>query len=83
MGISKKDAYSIMLKNYPDVMDATQVCEVLGVSTKTGYALFRSGKIDCLKVGRPYRIPKVNLLEYLKVGRAGMPSIEPNIVTKS
>lgn len=68
MGISKKDAYGIMLKNYPDVMDASQVCEVLGISTKTGYALLRSGKIDCLRVGRSYRIPKVNLLVYLRVG---------------
>ena len=83
MGMTPRDAYRVLLKDYPDVMDATQVCEVLGVSTKTGYALFRSGKIDCLKVGRAYRIPKANLLEYLKVGKSGGTSFEPKADTKN
>lgn len=55
-----------MLTDYPDVLDINQVCEILRVSTKTGYALLHSGKIGSLKVGRAYRIPKVKLLEYLK-----------------
>ena len=31
-----RDAYRLMLKDYPDVMDIGQMCEALGVSTKTG-----------------------------------------------
>lgn len=30
----------------------------MGVSTKTGYGLLKSGKVASLKVGRAYRIPK-------------------------
>ena len=62
-----KDAYSVMLKEYPDVMNIEQMSQALGVSTKTGYGLLKSGKVACLKVGRAYRIPKVHLLTYMKV----------------
>ena len=60
--ISQKDAYKLMLKEYPDIMTVEQMCEVLGISTKTGYRLLREKKICCLKVGRAYRIPKAHLL---------------------
>lgn len=66
--LSAKDAYSLMLKGYPDVMNINEMCDILGVSTKTGYQLLKSGKIMCLKVGRSYRIPKAHLLSYLRIG---------------
>jgi len=56
----------IVLKNYPDVMDVEQMCQILSVSTKTGYKLLNEGKIPCLKVGRSFRIPKVDLMKYLR-----------------
>ena len=52
--ISQKDAYKLMLKEYPDIMTVEQMCEVLGISTKTGYRLLREKKICCLKVGISY-----------------------------
>lgn len=66
--LSTKDAYNLMLKEYPDVLDINQMSAALGVSTKTGYQLLRNGEITCLKVGRSYRIPKAHLLTYLKIG---------------
>lgn len=65
MGIS--EAYSIMLKDYPDVMDINDMCSILGIGVKTGYQLLRNCSISCLKVGRTYRIPKVHILSYLKI----------------
>lgn len=62
MSFTMKDAYSVMLREYPDVMNIEQMSQALGVSTKTGYGLLKSGKVACLKVGRAYRIPKVHLL---------------------
>ena len=59
MMLSPKDAYRLMLKDYPDVMDIGEMCKVLGISKKTGYKL--------LKIGRAYRIPKAHILGYLKV----------------
>ena len=66
MSFTMKDAYSVMLREYPDVMNIEQMSQALGVSTKTGYGLLKSGKVACLKVGRAYRIPKVHLLDYMK-----------------
>ena len=40
--ISQKDAYKLMLKEYPDIMTVEQMCEVLGISTKTGYRLMKN-----------------------------------------
>ena len=51
-----------MLRDYPDVLNIDQMCEILSVSTKTGYALLKKGSIQHLKVGRSYRIPKAHLL---------------------
>ena len=54
-----------ILENQPDVMDINQMSSVLGISTKTGYAMLRNGEIAFLKIGRTYRIPKLKLLDYL------------------
>lgn len=67
MSFTMKDAYSVMLREYPDVMNIEQMSQALVVSTKTGYGLLKNGKVACLKVGRAYRIPKVHLLTYMKV----------------
>lgn len=67
MSFTMKDAYSVMLREYPDVMNIEQMSQALGVSTKTGYGLLKNGKVAGLKVGRAYRIPKVHLLTYMKV----------------
>lgn len=71
--ISQRDAYRLMLREYPDVMNIEQMSELLGVSTKTGYKLLQDGKIACLKVGRSYRIPKAHILTYLKIGSNSNP----------
>ena len=52
--LSSKDAYSLMLKDYPDVMNIDQMCEILGVSTKTGYKLLKNGDVTFIKIGRNY-----------------------------
>lgn len=55
-------------RSYPDVMSIEQMCEILSISTKTGYRILREGKICCLKVGRAYRIPKAHLFTFLCIG---------------
>ena len=46
--ISQRDAYKLMLKDYPDVMSIEQMCEILSISIKTGYRILREGKIRSL-----------------------------------
>ena len=66
--LSQREAYKLMLKDYPDVLNIGQMCEILSVSTKTGYKIIKSVSICCLKVGRAYRIPKAHLFSYLCIG---------------
>ena len=65
MGFS--DVYRSVLKEFPEILTVEEMSRALGVSTKTGYKLIRENKIEYLKVGRSYRIPKANLLSYVRV----------------
>ena len=55
------------LETRRDVMNVKQVSVILGVSTKTVYKQIKDGNLQCIKVGREFRIPKVILLNYIKV----------------
>ena len=61
------EIYRVVFRDYPDVLDVKQVSTMLGVSTKMVYKLLRDGSLDYLKIGREYRIPKVNLMKYIKI----------------
>jgi excisionase family DNA binding protein len=65
--ISTQEIYRVVFKEYPDIMDVKQVSKLLGVSTKTVYRLLREGLIDSLKIGREFRVPKVNVMRYVRV----------------
>ena len=62
------DVYEVVLKEYPDILTVEEMSKALGVSSKTGYQLLRENKIEHLKVGRAYRVPKAHLLSYLRLG---------------
>ena len=67
MEINTKDIYRSVFREYPDILDVSQVSALLGVSTKTVYGLLRDGSLSSLKVGREFRIPKVNVMRYARV----------------
>ncbi len=62
----KKNFYTKMLKDYPDVLNVYQMCKALGgISTKTGYKLLKEKRIESIKVGREYKIAKINLIDFI------------------
>ncbi len=65
--ITGREAYRIMFRDYPDVVNVNQMSKMLGISDKTAYALLRDNKIEHFKVGRTYKIPKIHILSYLRV----------------
>ena len=67
MNINAYEIYKAVFKDYPDVLNVKQVSELLGVSTKTVYRLLNSGALDSLKIGREFRVPKVNVMKYVKI----------------
>ena len=64
--MSFSDVYKEVLKEYSDILTVEEMSKALGVSSKTGYQLLRDNKIEHLKVGRAYRVPKAHLLSYLR-----------------
>ena len=66
-GFNQRDAYRVILRKYPDVMNIEQMCDALKISTKTGYKLLHEGKVQAMKIGRSYRIPKAHLFTYLQI----------------
>ena len=65
--MDKQEIYGIVFREYPDILDVSQVSVLLGVSAKTVYRLLRKNTIASLKVGREFRIPKVNVMRYARV----------------
>ena len=61
--MESQTAYKMLFTDYPDVVNVEQMCEMLGgICDKTAYRLLKS-----FIVGRRYRIPKLNILEYLEL----------------
>lgn len=69
--MSQQEAYQVMFREYPDVLDINTLSEILSISTNTAYKLLRTGAIQSSKVGRAFRIPKVHVLTYLGIINTG------------
>ncbi len=62
------NVYSLLFQEYPDVVNATQMCEMLGnINIKSGYELLKTGQIKSFMIGHCYRIPKIYILEYMGI----------------
>lgn len=62
-----RQAYRLMFQQYPDVVNVGQMCEMLGgISSKTGYRLLQNSEIESFKIGRTYKIPKLNIIAYIQ-----------------
>ena len=66
--LQKTEAHYTMLKEYPDVLSFEQMCRALSISSKTGYKLLQDEKLNSIKIGRAYRIPKIHMISYLMNG---------------
>ena len=59
-----------MFRDYPDVLTPQQVQEMLGVGQRMAYQLLREGKIQNVRMGKLYRIPKTAVIDYLYSGNS-------------
>ena len=61
-----KETYNLMFTDYPDIVNLVQMRKMLGgISNTLAYRMLREKKIKSKKVGREYRIPKVNVIKYM------------------
>ena len=58
--------YTKALKNYPMALNVKEVSEILRVSTKLVYRMVNDGTILSIKIGRENRIPKTELISYMR-----------------
>lgn len=56
---------SDLFKEYPDIVEISQLSEMLNISKYSAYKLITENKIKHLVIGRKYRIPKVYVIEYI------------------
>ena len=55
----------IIFTEYPDILSVDQMQKMLGVCKNVAYKLLQTGKIKAFKIGRIYKIPKKNVIEYI------------------
>ena len=58
-------AYSMMFKNYPDLLEVKDVHKILGVSSHYVYQMIANKELFAVKLGKAYKISKIRLIEYL------------------
>lgn len=61
-----KETYTLMFTDYPDIVNLVQMRKMLGgISNTLAYRMLREKEIKSKKVGREYKIPKVNVIKYM------------------
>lgn len=51
--------------DYPDVVSISQMKEMLGIGKSVAYRLVQTNKIKSFRIGRIYKIPKKNIIDYI------------------
>lgn len=57
--------YHTMFTTYKDIVNVKQMSEMLGIGIALAYKLVRQKTIKSMKIGREYKIPKVNIIKYV------------------
>lgn len=60
-----KELYKLMFPDYPDIVTVTQLQKMLGISRQLTYKLIGDGYIPGVKIGNAFRVPKVNVINYV------------------
>lgn len=57
--------HNYLFESYPDVVGVSEMALMIGCGRNTAYELLREKKIRAIKVGRSFRVPKVEILCFL------------------
>lgn len=61
----KNNCYSMIFKEYPDIVSIEDLQTMLGIGRNSTYNLIHSGAIKSIKIGRIHKIPKFCVIEYI------------------
>ena len=52
-------------KGYPDIVSLPQLRDMLQIGKNTAYELLANNEIKSIRIGRVYKIPKQNVIDYI------------------
>lgn len=58
--------YKNLFSNYPDVVGVAELQDMLGIGRNQAYALLQKGTIKSRRIGKVYKILKLNVIKYLE-----------------
>ena len=56
-----------MFEKFNDILDIDELCEALHIGKNTAYQLLKTNQIKYRRIGKIYKIPKKNLIEYFEI----------------
>lgn len=59
---------TFLFKEYPDCVGVKDLQKMLGIKKTKTYELLKSGEIKSIKIGKDYKISKLNVIAYLYGG---------------
>ena len=57
--------YKLLFADYPDIVTVRQLQVMLGISRHAAYDLLGEGEISCIRLANAYKIPKINVINYV------------------
>ena len=66
MDTTTKDYYISSFAHFDDVVGVDEMCIMLGgISRKSCYKMLKDKTVGGFKLGKDYKIPKINIIQYL------------------
>ena len=60
-----REMYKLMFAECPDIVTVKDLQTMLGISRHAAYDLLGEGEISCIRLGNAYKIPKINVIDYV------------------
>ena len=55
-----------MFDDYRDLLNVEEACEILSIGKNAAYRLLASGKLQCFRHNRVWKVPKEGVIEYIR-----------------
>ena len=63
--ISVNTAYSMMFRNYPEIVGITDICKMLNIGINKAYQLVNSGVLKRIPCSREIKVAKITVINYV------------------
>ena len=60
-----REMYKLMFAEYPDIVTVKDLQAMLVISRHAAYDLLGEGEISCIRLANAYKIPKINVINYV------------------